>query len=426
MVTTSPGSAPLDERVEFLSDGWIAQAHARLRSSIQIYRHELGGAELSLCEAFSDAPPHLARPGNVAAWNVRIRGGDIAVRPGVDESCAVQIRGDYQTILPVAQAVGPTALKRAQRETAHRDGKDFAKVTGTMPSGRLGDILADLHDHMARRTLENPDLQHRIARQGLAAPVKQIEEDGYCVLENAISPHFCDELREACLAEAMDHRPELRRSGRFDTNGLIARGRCFEEIAQLPKLRTLIESSLGPGFIAHTIGACVVEAGPAALGMHADYVAVPDPYPEYALVGVAVWAFDDWTTAEAGPTWIIPGSHRRRRAPRPTDSMEGGIPILMPKGSVTFFTHGVWHWQGARTLPGLRVTMHNAYGRPFIRPADDYGAIDPAILHRNSPVLSTICGLDDYFGRTGHVGHDYNRMTYMYRALAQAKPLAAQ
>ncbi len=46
MVTTSPGAAPLDERVEFLSRGWIATAEARLNASLGILRADLAGAEL--------------------------------------------------------------------------------------------------------------------------------------------------------------------------------------------------------------------------------------------------------------------------------------------------------------------------------------------------------------------------------------------
>ena len=103
MIAPSPGGEPPGLTRSATAIDWIAQAEARLRSSIAMYRHELDGADLSLCEAFSGAPPHLARPGNVAAWNVRIKAGDLTVRPGIDESCAVQIRGDYQTILPVAQ-----------------------------------------------------------------------------------------------------------------------------------------------------------------------------------------------------------------------------------------------------------------------------------------------------------------------------------
>jgi hypothetical protein len=95
----------------------------------------------------------------------------------------------------------------------------------------------------------------------------------------------------------------------------------------------------------------------------------------------------------------------------------------MPKGSVTFFTQGVWHWQGERTQPGQRVTMHNAYSRPFIRQADDFANID-AVLHRHSPVLSTLAGADDYFGRTTYRGHDHERMAYMYRQLNAARVAA--
>jgi len=38
-------------------------------------------------------------------------------------------------------------------------------------------------------------------------------------------------------------------------------------------------------------------------------------------------------------------SNKLRRAPRPDDAPEGGVPIEMPKGS-GLLHHGVWHWQG--------------------------------------------------------------------------------
>ena len=48
-------------------------------------------------------------------------------------------------------------------------------------------MLALLHDHMGRRTVENPDLAHRAARHGLTGKVREMEEHGYTVIENAIS-----------------------------------------------------------------------------------------------------------------------------------------------------------------------------------------------------------------------------------------------
>jgi hypothetical protein len=97
----------------------------------------------------------------------------------------------------------------------------------------------------------------------------------------------------------------------------------------------------------------------------------------------------------------------------------------MPKGSVTFFTQGVWHWQGERTAPGLRVSMHNAYSRAFVRQADDFTGMD-AVFHRNSPVLSMLAGRDDYFGRTSYRGHDPVRMPFMNANIARAEQLRRQ
>jgi ectoine hydroxylase-related dioxygenase (phytanoyl-CoA dioxygenase family) len=413
------GASPIPERVEFLSDDWLAAAEGLLGRCVAAWAHELEGVGFSLSEAFSDAPPHLGLDGNLAAWTFRLKDGKVTVKRGRNSNVDLLIEGDYQAMLPVAQAVGPKAMSRAQKQARHVNGQGWVQVKGAFPTGRLADILAELHDYLARRTVENPDLAHRIARQGLTAQVAQLERDGYTVIENAISESFADELRDACLAEGMEHRSGIPKSGRIDCNGLLGRGRCFEEIVQHPKLRTVIESSLGAGMILHTVGGCVMQPGPGAAAPHVDYVAIPEPFPEFAVMGVAVWNFEDWNVA-AGPTWIIPGSQDRRRAPKPGESLEGGVPILMPKGSVTFFTQGVWHWQGDRTTPGPRVSMHNAYSRAFMRQADDFSGLD-AVFHRNCPVVSSLAGKDDYFGRTSYRGHDYERMNYMIGHLRQEK-----
>ena len=49
------------------------------------------------------------------------------------------------------------------------------------------------------------------------------------------------------------------------------------------------------------------------------------------------------------------------------EGKNGGVPIIMPKGSVVFFTQGVWHWQGDRTAPGDRVTLHMHFNRGILR-----------------------------------------------------------
>ena len=124
------------------------------------------------------------------------------------------------------------------------------------------------------------------------------------------------------------------------------------------------------------------EAGPGAIDLHADYLLVRESYPEFALIAVACWALEDWSE-EAGPTWVIPGSHRHRRAPRRGESREGAVPVLMPKGSIALWSHGVWHWQGERALPegvpgSLDAPFHNGADPQLLTNCGEVGLL---LLH---------------------------------------------
>jgi ectoine hydroxylase-related dioxygenase (phytanoyl-CoA dioxygenase family) len=402
-----------------MSDKWVALATARLQRLTADFAGELEGVDFTLYEELTHAPPHLGFRDNIAAWSIRVRGGEVTISRERPDSPDLSIRGEYQFVLPCAQAVGPHATARMSAQVRHLFGDNVIQIMGQPPVGRLADIFGDLHDYLARRTVENPDIEHRIARQRLETQVQEVAELGYTVIRNAITSAFADELREKCLEEILMHKRQVNKSGRLDSMGLLTRGRAFEEIAQHPTLRTVMETALGAGMIIQTISCAMKGPGPSAVPIHADYPAVPDPYPEYPLVGVAVWALDDWKV-ESGPTWIIPGSHRHRRAPRPEDSREGAVPILLNKGDVTFFTQGVWHWQGDRTEPGHRVSIHNGYQRCFLRAVDDLSNLDE-VLHRNSPVLSTLTGQDDMFEKSNWAGHDMERAAYM-AALSNWRP----
>jgi ectoine hydroxylase-related dioxygenase (phytanoyl-CoA dioxygenase family) len=140
---------------------------------------------------------------------------------------------------------------------------------------------------------------------------------------------------------------------------------------------------------------------------------VPEPYPEFAMTGVGVWALEDWTR-QSGPTWIVPGSHLKRRGPRPGEGMEEGIPIEMPKGSVVYFTHGVWHWQGDRSEPGERVTLHAHFNRGILRGLEPK-RVDVQMMHRNAPRLGEMLGEDDWFDKLTAEGRDHVRAAYMMK-----------
>jgi ectoine hydroxylase-related dioxygenase (phytanoyl-CoA dioxygenase family) len=317
--------------------------------------------------------------------------------------------GAYQAALMRAQRVGPGApgaRGAALREIARTFGKGAIRFKGRMENEAAVALMGALHDHMARCTVENPDLAHRAARLGLTANIREMEEQGYTVIERAISDDFADAVRAATLRT-------LDEQGVMSLNWMLYHGREFEQLAQNARLMTLIDASLGRGAVIASLSSIRKGPGAGIIPLHTDYAHVPEPYPEFAMTGVGVWALEDWTVA-SGPTWIIPGSHKLRRHPQPGEGANGGVPIEMPKGSVVYFTHGVWHWQGDRTDPGERVTLHAHFNRGILRSLEPK-KIDVQMMHRNPPRLGEMLGEDDWFDKLGANGRDYGRYAYMLK-----------
>jgi len=396
----------LPDQFEFFSDAWLAEAREFLEREIAARRDRLAGP-FSLSECFTAAPPHLELPDDVASWNVHFDGETIAVARGADPSADLVVEGDYQAALTSAQRVGitvPGAEAAMWREVRQQFGADAIRFRGGVADPEAGALLALLHDHLGRRTVENPDLYHRAARQGLARNIVEMEDQGYTVLERAISREFADELREATLQA-------LAAQGVTSLQWMLYQGRPFELLAQHPQLMTLIDASLGCGAVIASLSAIRKGPGPGFIPLHTDYAHVPSPYPEFALTGVGVWALEDWTVA-SGPTWMVPDSHKRRRPPRPGEPIDDGVPIEMPKGSVVFFTEGLWHWQGDRTEGGERVTLHWHYNRGILRSLEPK-KVDPQMLHRNAPRLGEMLGEDDWFDKMAGIGRDHVRFAHM-------------
>lgn len=397
----------LPHHVEFLSDAWLAEARTFLERELARRQEKLGDKPFSVSEHFAHAPPHLGFPDDTATWSLKYDGRAVTVARAFDHDADLVVEGDYQAALTMAQFVGlmvPGALAGALREVATMLGNDAIRVKGVLENETANEMLLLLHDHMGRRTVENPDLAHRAERQGLSARIREMEEKGYTIIEHAISPQFADEVRAATLRALLPHQS-------FSMNWMLYHGREFEQLIQNPLLMTLVDASLGRGAVIASFSSIRKGPGPGVIPIHTDYAHVPEPYPEFALTGVGVWALEDWRT-ESGPTYIVPGSHKMRRPPRPGEGHNAAVPIEMPKGSVVYFTHGVWHWQGDRTEPGDRVTLHAHFNRGILRSLEPKKT-DVQMLHRNAPRLGEMLGEDDWFDKMSAAGRDYVRFGYM-------------
>lgn len=395
----------LPHHAELLSERWLEEAAKFFREQLPLWKGRL--APFSLSERFTDAPPHLKLAHNAAEWTLRCDGEAAQIARGFDDRADLSLQGDYQQALLLKQFVGvaaPGGAEEMWREAHHLFGKDAFRLKGAVAHEGVRLLLAVFHDHMARRTVENPDLEHRARRLGLVSNIREMEERGFTIVARAISPELADDLR------ATIKRAVLPGAG-VTQNWMLYQGRACERVTLNMLQMTLVDASLGRGAQLASNAAIVRGPGKGLIDIHTDYTDVPEPYPEFAMSGVAVWALEDWTERSGG-TVIIPGSHRRRRAPRPGEGLDEGVTTVMPKGSVVFFTQGVWHWQGFREEPGERVTLHPHFNRGILRCVEQKRP-DVQLYARNPPRLGEMMGEDDWFDKMGPTGRDYVRLEHM-------------
>ncbi|MCY3622797.1 MAG: phytanoyl-CoA dioxygenase family protein [Gammaproteobacteria bacterium] len=404
-------TVPLSERVEYASPGWLAEVERFLNARAHMFSDQ----PRSLSMRLDNPPPHLWDDANGSfGYTMRIASGSVVVEPRPDATADGFERGDYNAILPLLGTVFDEDIEasdRKDRELRMLVANGYAPSEGKpLDDPALGQAFFDMHNHMARRTVNNPDVLHRAKHLGLEQNLADLDDTGYTVLENAFSAEFADELR----AEAQRNHDAAPPDTGFRATMLLRRGRLWEQAVIHPWVLTLAEYLLGRGCLIYQSDTIIKGPGlDTHPGLHADYGAsrVAEPFPDYCLEATAVWAIDDFD-ADAGPTVIVPGSFKKRRQVPPGTTREDAVTIEMQKGSIAFWHGATWHGAMPRRAPGTRTSLHNAYCRYFMRPLERYDDIDQAIVDRNPPVFSTLCGLDDPFGRSGDTGADFERMRY--------------
>ena len=221
---------PESEWVEFASVEWCEEANRYLQEQASLHPEALDSVEWSVTERWQNAPPHLGFAGNIAGFWFTISEGKIEVGPGPAADADTEIDGDYNAILPIGWTIygGDTRIQtRAQREYGHLSRHKPIKMNGEFPSHPpLLPFLGGLHDHMARRTVNNPDVEHRIEHYGLRPHVDELAGQGSTTLGGAFTDNMADELHE-----------------------VEATGRHWEEMIVHPWVLTLVDQVLGEGAV---------------------------------------------------------------------------------------------------------------------------------------------------------------------------------
>ena len=167
----------------------------------------------------------------------------------------------------------------------------------------------------------------------------QLEDEGYCVLENQLDP-----------SEA-EHLDTLARILMEPRDGYISMETSLNHIPELaplcihPTLMELAVDMLGKDFIlANNVAMKWCKPGAPAGPLHwgGRFKDIPQ-LTEFQVF----WMLTDFT-AENGATLAVPFSHHARRPPGRT-AYPQEIPLAGKKGSVLIFDGRIWHRSGANT-----------------------------------------------------------------------------
>ena len=192
-----------------------------------------------------------------------------------------------------------------------------------------------------------------------ATRLAEIENDGYTIIENAMSADLMARIREE-----LDPFCQGKYPGRNNFEGthtervyaLLAKAPSVAEIIEHPATLALIDKLLPKNFLLSAALSILVHPGETPQPFHYDDgitgLPVYKPRPRFGVS--TIWAFDDFTENN-GATEVIPGSHRwsEDRQPREAEA----IKVLMPAGSVIVFDGALVHRGGANTSAAVRRTL---------------------------------------------------------------------
>ena len=233
---------------------------------------------------------------------------------------------------------------------------------------------------------------------------RQLDEQGFVVMENCMGGDLLRELREQIHEVSDIERDRAGHEFRTEANAhrlanLVDKGEVFRRAIVLPRVVERVRHVLGPQIKLSSLNARSADPnGELPQPLHVDMSALPDEHGYW--VCNAVWVLDDFT-AENGATRVIPGSHKWGR--RPQDVLENPLTphpeeilVLGSAGSIAVMNAHAWHGGTANRTAAPRLAMHAFYCRRD-KPQQQYQKqlLRPDVQDSLSPELREMLALDD-------------------------------
>lgn len=238
--------------------------------------------------------------------------------------------------------------------------------------------------------------------------VREIDEQGYTILREAIEPALVVGLRDTIrrLQKELDVKPRGNRSeglASLRIYNLLAKDPIFQKMALHDAVLPIVERVLDEECLLSGMTAIDIGPGERLQGMHSDEIAMTVPRPHIALMCTSMWALTDFTAANGG-TWVVPGSHRFDREPKRGDQARA-FAVEMPAGSVLVFHGSLWHSGGVNTTADeWRLGVNVQYCQGYVRQQQNpYLGLTREVLASFPERLLRLAGFTLYRGIMGHV-----------------------
>jgi ectoine hydroxylase-related dioxygenase (phytanoyl-CoA dioxygenase family) len=253
--------------------------------------------------------------------------------------------------------------------------------------------------------------------QGVAVPaekkraqqarIREIEANGYTILENAIEPELVDALL-VDLDRLTAERGTVPAENLFEGHktlrvyNLLALGRIWERVPVHREVLPIAEGVLDPGLLISSLSSIDIRAGEMPQPLHADDQLLPLGKPHVPIVCNTMWALTDFTEAN-GATRLVPGSHTADGDPEFGQHYDT-IPAEMSQGSVLVWNGSLWHGGGENQTDARRVGIAMNYCAGYIRQQENQQlGIPREIASRFDRRLKRLCGYGIYNGLVGHI-----------------------
>ena len=292
---------------------------------------------------------------------------------------------------------------------------------------------------------------------------RDIDEHGYCLFKDALTPAQLAEARERLSEQAEAERrggvvlsgdgrigPERGSGNNQAVTFLGNKGHIFREIASRPDILDIVRHVLGEEIRIRNLLANIVRIGGQEQGLHTDQwflpsasrydeppmqvgsitranpgqPEIPGPTLMPCVVINAFWMLDDFTI-ENGATCIVPGSHKLGRRPNKDDRVDQ-IQVTGPAGGAFIFDGRLFHGAGPHlsqdpTIERKGLTF--AYQPPMFKPHENYPLVLlPEVYEKASQELLDLMGFKVWFSREHLVDQDSERITRDIPIIGEMKP----